>query len=93
MLFKRKIYDKFLAWKTELGRKPRRINRKFRRKGIFYTTARTTPSDSQWSSDTRPACARIGCRPCRPRIARRGPRGARALLFGFCADTERYPKA
>lgn len=61
--------------------------------GIFYTTARTTPSDSQWSSDTRPACARIGCRPSRPRTARRGSRGVRALFFSFCADTERYPTA
>ena len=51
------------------------------------------PSGAQQPIDSRPACARIGCRLCRPRIARRGSRGARALFVGFCADIERYPKA
>ena len=60
---------------------------------LYHRTARTISSDSQWCSDTRPACARIGCRPCRPRTARRGSRGVRALFFNFCADIERYPTA
>ena len=41
---------------------------------LWEYSARTIPSDSQWCSDTGPACARIGCRLCRPRIARRGSR-------------------
>ena len=60
---------------------------------LCHRTARTIPSGTQRSSDSRPACARIGCRPCRPRTVRRGSRGARALFFSFRADTERYPTA